>query len=703
MAIRFGISQKLTLNVVGLVFIALMALTFTARYLVRDLTTPMVKDALFSNMANDRNQFYNYLRRIEQDMELWSTLPVTQQALKGFSAAWQELDGDPMRTLQRLYIDDNPAATGNKDTMDDARDGSAYSMVHAQVHETFREFMIDRGYYDIFLIDNDGNIVYSVYKELDYATNLIDGNYAKSGLGQVFRESLETENHDSSSFVDFAPYAPSAGAPASFIAQPVIDAKGQQHGVLAFQMPLDRLNDRVGDRGNGVHAMIVGTDQLIRSQDDRYGKDTALVLRVDNIAAKRALNGETGTIISETETGHFVKAYSPIEFKGVTWAFITEQDRDLAFATVLSMERTLFTISGVMLIIALLFGLRSSRQIGQPIKAMVRDIQELARGNTDHKITVSDRHDEIGEVQAALKDMTSALQMNATAAQEIANGNLFTHVSICSQDDKLGKALQKMLDKLTEILTGVGIASEHVANDAESLNGTANTLSKGTSEQAEAAQIAAAAVEQMSANIRQSTSNAQKTEKIAAKSAASAKSSGEVVGKAVASMKSIAEKISVVQEIARKTDLLALNAAVEAARAGEHGKGFAVVASEVRKLAERSQSAASEISELSGATVDASKNAGVVLEQLVPDIQHTADLVKEISASMNEQNTGAEQLNQSIRDLDKVIQHNADSARTTLENASSLSTRSADLNSEIGYFKLEPTSQPNAPDTNLVA
>ncbi|MCB1770075.1 MAG: HAMP domain-containing protein, partial [Candidatus Competibacteraceae bacterium] len=210
-------------------------------------------------------------------------------------------------------------------------------------------------------------------------------------------------------------------------------------------------------------------------------------------------------------------------------------------------------------------------------------------------------------------------------AQAVAEGDLTQTIDYKGREeigDLIGH-LTAMVERLREVVMDVSSAAENVAAGSEELSASAETLSQGASEQAASSEEASSSMEEMAANIRQSADNASETEKIARQSAADANRSGEVVSKAVAAMKTIAEKITIVQEIARQTDLLALNAAIEAARAGEHGKGFAVVASEVRKLAERSQTAASEISTLSTQTVSASEEAGQMLAKLVPDIQRT--------------------------------------------------------------------------------
>jgi methyl-accepting chemotaxis protein len=196
-------------------------------------------------------------------------------------------------------------------------------------------------------------------------------------------------------------------------------------------------------------------------------------------------------------------------------------------------------------------------------------------------------------------------------------------------------------------------------------------------------------MEQMAANIKQNADNAAQTEQIARQSAKDAETSGLAVGRAVEAMQTIAEKITIVQEIARQTDLLALNAAVEAARAGEHGKGFAVVASEVRKLAERSQTAAAEISAVSGETVKAAQSAGEMLTRLVPDIRRTAELVTEISAACREQDIGASQINQAIQQLDKVTQLNSSASEQMSSTSEELAAQAEELQASIAFFRTD--------------
>ncbi len=253
--------------------------------------------------------------------------------------------------------------------------------------------------------------------------------------------------------------------------------------------------------------------------------------------------------------------------------------------------------------------------------------------------------------------------------------------------------INSMVEKLGEVVTEVQGAIDNVSTGAQEMSATAQQMSQGATEQAASAEEISSSMEQMAANIRQNTDNAMQTEKIAVKSSSDAMEGGKAVTKTVEAMKEIATKISIIEEIARQTNLLALNAAIEAARAGEHGKGFAVVASEVRKLAERSQEAAAEISQLSTTSVAVAEQAGDMLNKMLPDIQKTAELVQEVSASSKEQDTGAEQINKAIQQLDQVIQQNAGAAEEMASTTEELSSQAEQLKSTISFFSLETGGQ----------
>ncbi|MCY1665270.1 methyl-accepting chemotaxis protein [Rhizobium sp. SL86] len=291
------------------------------------------------------------------------------------------------------------------------------------------------------------------------------------------------------------------------------------------------------------------------------------------------------------------------------------------------------------------------------------------------------------------------LRTAVTAVQNIADGDLTTTATITTRDE-IGELLgyvNAMIERLRGVVGDAVSASDNVSSGSQELSASSEQLSQGATEQASAAEQASASMEEMAANIKQNAENAAQTEKIARQSSRDAETSGQAVNKAVGAMRTIAEKISIVQEIARQTDLLALNAAVEAARAGEHGKGFAVVASEVRKLAERSQAAAAEISALSGDTVQVATEAGEMLNRLVPDIQKTAELVSEISAACREQDIGASQINEAIQQLDRVTQQNASASEEMSATSEELAAQAEELQASIAFFRVERAKVARAP------
>lgn len=363
----------------------------------------------------------------------------------------------------------------------------------------------------------------------------------------------------------------------------------------------------------------------------------------------------------------------------------------------------LLVVAGIALLTAIGGAVWISRVVSVGLRRVGTAIDAVALGDLDNEVVMTS-NDEIKDLVETVNRMTANLRKSASLADTIARGDLTVDHQPLSDKDKLGLALVSMVERLRGVVGDATAAAQNVAAGTQQLSSTADQVSQGATEQAAAAEEASASMEQMSANIKQNADNAAQTEKIARQSSKDAEASGIAVDKAVGAMRTIAEKIGIVQEIARQTDLLALNAAVEAARAGEHGKGFAVVASEVRKLAERSQTAAAEISAVSSDTVAAAAQAGEMLSKLVPDIRRTAELVSEISAACREQDIGSSQINEAIQQLDKVTQQNAAASEQISSTSEELAGQAEELQEGIAFFQIEavearakPAARPATP------
>ncbi|SFA84913.1 methyl-accepting chemotaxis protein [Pseudomonas sp. NFIX10] len=283
------------------------------------------------------------------------------------------------------------------------------------------------------------------------------------------------------------------------------------------------------------------------------------------------------------------------------------------------------------------------------------------------------------------------LKQAAAVAEQLAEGNLNAKIESGSKDETgmVLNAMQNMVGKLSHIIGEVRNAADNLASASEEVSATAQSMSQATSEQAASVEETSASIEQMSASINQNTENAKVTDGMASKAAKEATDGGESVQQTVVAMKKIAQRISIIDDIAYQTNLLALNAAIEAARAGEHGKGFAVVAAEVRKLAERSQVAAQEIGELSSSSVDMAEKAGNLLNEMVPSINKTSDLVQEISAASEEQAAGVAQINTAMTQLNQVTQQNASSSEELAATAEEMSSQAEQLQQAMSFFTLD--------------
>jgi methyl-accepting chemotaxis protein len=526
--------------------------------------------------------------------------------------------------------------------------------IEGSAGDYYDNFVEEYGYYDLFLINPDGYIFYSVAEEADFQTNILTGPYAESSLGVAVREAAEAEDF---AFGDFEPYEPSGGEPAAFIADAVMN-QGKVSLFVALQLPLDRVNSIMQERtgmGETGETYLVGPDKLMRSDSFLDPENHSVSASfsnpqtgsVDTVAANEALQGTTDAkIITDYVGGQVLSAYRPVQVYDTTWALLAEINETEVRQPVRSLIVSIIIVGAVAAVLVAVLALLIALSIARPMIKGVDFAREVAEGDLTTTIDV-DQKDEIG---------------------------------------MLADALRNMVQRLRGVVNDIAGASNNVSSGSQQLSSSAQEMSQGSTEQAANTEEVSSSMEEMDSNIQQNADNAAETQKIAEKASKDAERGGQSVQQTVEAMRNIAEKIGIIEEIARNTNLLALNAAIEAARAGEHGKGFAVVAAEVRRLAERSQKAAAEISDLSGNSVAVAEEAGQLLQALVPDITKTAELVQEISAASAEQRSGSQQVTQAITQLDQVVQQNASQAEEMSSMAEELSGQADQLQQTISFF-----------------
>ena len=350
----------------------------------------------------------------------------------------------------------------------------------------------------------------------------------------------------------------------------------------------------------------------------------------------------------------------------------------------------LFSLGLVVVVIACLMGWTLTRAITRPLAEAVDVATRLAAGDVTVTVPVGSR-DEVGQLLAALTNTVASLRTMVQAANQIAAGDLTVAVQPQSERDALGLALRTMVGKLSQVIGEVRSGANALSSASAQVSATSQALSQGTSEQAASVEETTSSLEQMSASITKNADNSRQTEHMAVQGAKDAGEGGQAVSATVTAMQAIAEKISIIEEIAYQTNLLALNAAIEAARAGEHGKGFAVVATEVRKLAERSQTAAQEISGLASSSVKVAERSGQLLTALVPAIQKTADLVQEVAAASHEQAAGVTQINRALGTVDQVTQRNASASEELASTAEEMASQAESLQHLMSFFVIPTT------------
>jgi methyl-accepting chemotaxis protein len=425
---KINLAQKLPILMIGLTALAICVSGFVS---YRQASSALLVEAeeVLETIAEARAiELEIWLTSMDIDIRSQAGNPTILSAVRGLGEAWNAISADQTEYLQKVYIDDNPNSVGEKDGLAFADDGSAYSQVHKLYHDYFKKLVDENGYYDVFILNTDGEMLYSVLKETDFATNFLTGPHKDTGLGDVVRKSLAATDA-TIVFQDYENYTPSIDAPAAFLGAPIIDRLGNVKGVIAFQLASDR-TDSILQRRTGLgetgDAYMVGTDFLLRSNPVLGDVDGARILveRVESEAAQKALQGETGLLIQETQnsdTGEIVEnvaAYRSIDFHGVRWGLVTEQDIDEILTPAFNLRDDMIRDGLIMMAVVALLGYLISRSISRPLTRVEHSMRSVSAGDYSAAVSGTERGDEIGGIAKALDEFRSALSQAERATKD---------------------------------------------------------------------------------------------------------------------------------------------------------------------------------------------------------------------------------------------------------------------------------------------
>ncbi|MDJ0738336.1 MAG: methyl-accepting chemotaxis protein [Gammaproteobacteria bacterium] len=637
----------------------------------------------------------------------------------------------PAVALQQRYIAANPHPLGSKDDMTALDDDSDYARLHAFFHKTFRELQRRFGYYDIFLVDGaSGHVVYSVFKEIDFATSLKSGPFANSGLARAFDAAMAIDRPGQTSITDYAPYFPSYQGPASFLGAPVF-YKGEKLGAIVFQVPADPIeavmtgnrNWRADGLGDSGESYLVGADGTMRSEsrfrledpkayldlltatgtpaavvDEIRKRGTVIGIQpVRSPGVERALDGETGFAVFDDYRGVAVlSAYKPLQIDGLRWAILAEIDADEAYAAAAELRSTLVTEVIAVIMIATLvaggLGFLFANSVARPLRRIVTSMRDISSGEGDLTVRLdASSNDELGD---------------------------------------LSRAFNRFVETIDALVGKVRVATESISSSSEELSAVTNETRDGMARQQNEIEHIATAVEQMTGTVREVARSTASTAQAAEHAGGQVATGRQVLASNVESIHALSDRmresqslidalrhdsdrvgtvLEVIRAIAEQTNLLALNAAIEAARAGEQGRGFAVVADEVRVLAQRTQQSTEEIRQIVESLQSRSHESTRALEQNNGELMETVTLTEstqaafteieqavgellsmsaQIASATEQQTAATDEIGRNVHVIHDVAQATAAGADQTAASSTSLAQLGGGLQELVGRFKV---------------
>lgn len=624
-AIKILLSSGLTRRLIGW-FLVLALVPLAVGGLVaftnsRNALKTQAENLLIAARDLKADEITRYFAERLGDINVMSVNPTTIAAINDFEAAlhadMEKLgmeESGLMNTLRDVYL--------GKTDLIDADDDSMYSSIHVQYHPVFSHYLETYGYYDIFLVEpHDGTIVYSVFKEDDFGTSLVDGPYADTNIGEAFRQAVAATSQDYSFLVDFANYDPSQG-PASFAASPIFDGS-ELVGVLIFQMPIVAINtimQTASGLGETAETILISSDDFLLRSDSRFSDESTIFVRkVDTEATRASAAGETGVKVALDYRGEStIIAHTPLDIPGVNWSMNAKMDQAEAFAPVQRLTWQMLIIGLIALVVVTPIAIVVARSLARPILSMKEIAVSLAEGDMSQSVQINSG-DEIGELGGALG---TAIEVWRGIIQNLSNEA--THLASSS----------------TELSASAEEVSRTVVMQQDQLRRTSSAMDEISSTTKSVAQNATTAANAAEASSDIANQGADLTRETSQR----IEQANQVTQKLRASSEEIGTIVQLIRQIASQTNILALNAAIEAAGAGEAGTRFNVVAEEIRGLA--------------GRTRDATGQVANMIQDLQTDIQLSAEAMAEGAALASDAGDSLRDIaatSASLNDLVQVI------------------------------------------------
>ncbi|MHA6266631.1 HAMP domain-containing protein, partial [Aliiroseovarius sp. CAU 1755] len=430
---RYRIAHLLPVVMILLVGISVCGAVFVSYRESRASLLAGTEQMMQALVESRRVQVERAMERNRADLVVSAKRSATARALKSLTRAWKVLDGNREKALQRLYIDENPHAEGLRHELAWAGDDSTYSTVHAQIHPEFRSMQTAYGYYDVFLLDLDGNLIYSVSKERDFATNLNTGPYKDSGLGRAYRAAMTLEDGEIA-FADYEAYAPSNAAPAAFIAMPVFNRRNEREGVLAYQLasqPINAITNQAAELGESGEVILVGPDGLARSTSRFAEENWVGRHEITSEASRLALGGSSGVMKEVSAKGvPIVTAYAPLTAYGTGWAIVAQKHQAEVFQSANRVLSLLIMKALPVLLAVSVVAVMIARGVARPLVQVGADMSAVAGGAFSTQIAGTDRQDEIGAIARTLANFrTSLAEAKHTHEESSFRGAAFSNSS----------------------------------------------------------------------------------------------------------------------------------------------------------------------------------------------------------------------------------------------------------------------------------